>query len=179
MAKGSGPGSRWMVWLKFFKQFPMRQAYNKSVQPKQLEFSRGTHLARSILGAAGSVRAPPCSCTPTSLSWTKGPEGLGAGGSATWQADAQRDPALEAQRAQAGDRLVSSCEGNSHPGMCHLCHCSLFFFQYNKAFFTSHRNTEMLLHCRNHCASFSLFFSSFLQGSGADNPHRSHINPRP
>lgn len=46
-------------------------------------------------------------------------------------------------------------------------------------FCTSHRKIEMLLHCRNLCAAFSLYFSSFLQGRGADIPHRSHTNPPP
>lgn len=46
-----------------------------------------------------------------------------------------------------------------------------FFFGTIGHFFTSHRKTEMLLHCRNHCAAFSLYFSSFLQGRGADIPH--------
>lgn len=55
-----------------------------------------------------------------------------------------------------------------------------FLFWYNRTFFlTSHRKIEMLLHCRNHCAAFSLYFSSFLQGRGADIPHRSHTNPPP
>lgn len=44
-----------MVWLKFFKQFPMRQAYNK----------HSTQTARNTLGdAVGSVCAPPTSLHP-------------------------------------------------------------------------------------------------------------------